>query len=318
MLGYLIRLGDAYRRVLAVVLGIVGPRAAYRFTALLARLMYRSLDTVRLRTQAQVQAATAGTVRPEDLPRVAEASFIHRIWNLTDLLLVERLLHPGTYRRYGGALPEPFLGLLRTARDRREPVILLTAYYGPFDLLPAYLGYNGIHAAVVYRPHRNPRFDAWRKRIRGRSGCELIPIQQAMNRVPAVLEAGGMVALLADHHTEGRGVPATFLGLPTVAPRFVALLARQYRAVVAVAGIRRTRKPFHVEFAVTGLLKPEEWAESPDSEHWITTWYLGALEKLILADPAQYLWSYARWGERMAGQLADAEPKVNSPRWPQT
>ncbi len=301
----LIWLSDGYRRLLAVFLAIAGPETAYRFTERLARLLYRSLPFVQGRTEAQCRAALAGQVPEADIPRLAEQSFVHRQWNLTDLMLADRFLHPNTHSRYGGQIPQPFLGMLADAQERRQPVILLTAYYGPYDLLPVFMGYNGIRTAAVYRPHRNRRYDAYRNRIRARAGCELIPIQQALDRVPQVLEAGGTVALLADHHVEGRGVQSTFLGLPTVASRLVGLLAERFGAVVAVAGIRRTGRPFHFQIEVAGLLVPEEWRSAGDPVACITDWYLRAMERIVRADPAQYLWSYARWGEQTAGALAE-------------
>jgi lauroyl/myristoyl acyltransferase len=307
----LIWLSDGYRRILAIFVALAGPRNAYRFAERLARILYRSLPFVQSRTEAQCRAALDGVVPPADIPRLAEQSFVHRQWNLTDLMLADRLLHPNTYARYGGQIPQPYLDMLLEAQGRRQPVILLTAYYGAYDLLPVFAGYNGIALATVYRPHRNPRFDAYRNRIRARAGCELIPIQRALERVPQVLETGGTVALLADHHTEGHGVPSTFLGLPTNTSRLVGLLADRFGAVVAVAGIRRTGRPFHFEIEVAGLLTPQEWRSAEDPVVYITHWYLQAIERIVRAEPAQYLWSYARWGEETAGQLSG----TSLPQW---
>ncbi len=310
---WLIWLGDGYRRILAVFMAIAGPDIAYRFTETLARVLYRSLPFVQARTEAQCRAALAGHVLDTDIPRLAETSFVHRQWNLTDLLLADRLLHPGTCQGHGGQIPQPFLGMLAGAQHRRQPVILLTAYYGPYDLLPAFLGYNGIRIAAAYRPHLNVRYDQYRNRIRARAGCELIPIQRALDRVPEVLEGGGTVALVADHHTEGHGIPGTFLGLPTVTSRLVGLLAERFGVYVAVAAIRRKGRPFHFEIHVAGLLTPEDWRSADDPVAHVTHWYLRAMEQIVRADPAQYLWSYARWGEETAGKLVEASLPRSKP-----
>jgi KDO2-lipid IV(A) lauroyltransferase len=299
----LLWLGELHRRMLAVYFALLGPRAAYAITGTLARWLYRLLTPVRLRSEAQCRAALGAQVHPEQIPRLAEQAFVHRVWNLTDLLLAERRLHPGTYARYGGRVPEPHLSELLDAQRRGQPAILVSAYYGPFDLLPVFLSYNGIRAAAVYLPHANAAFDAFRRRVRARGGCELIPVEQVLERVPQILVGGGTIALVADHPAARRGLPVTFLGLPTQAPRTVGWLAWRYDADVVVAGIRRTRRPFHFAIEVADVIKHAAWANQADPVAYITERYLRGLERLILRDPTQYLWAYARWGEELAQQL---------------
>jgi len=247
----------------------------------------------------------------EAVPRVAERAFVHRIWNLVDLLLAERLLHPGTFAHYGGVVPEPHLTRMRVAQQRGQPAILVSAYYGPFDLLPVFLGFNGLHASAVYLPHANAAYDAHRRRVRQRSGCELVPVSEVLDRLPRLLEAGGTVALVADHPAGRRGLPATFLGLPTRVPRTVGLLAGRYDADVVVAGIRRVG-PFRFEIDVVDVLDHAEWAGRDDVIGYVTERYLRGLERLILRDPTQYLWAYARWGEELASRLVAAAESVPS------
>ncbi len=301
-----VRLSNVYRRLLAALLGAAGPEAAYRITGALARVLYASLPIVRHRSEAQCRAALEGRVPAEEVPRIAREAFRHRIWNLADLMLADRLLHPGTYQRYGGTIPEPYRATLLAAQRAHHPVILLTAYYGPFDLLPVFLGYNGLRATVVYRPHANAEFDAYRRRIRARSGCELLPADRSAARLADALQSGGTVAIVADHHAGRRGVCETFLGLPTVAMRSVGLLAMHYGASVAAAGIRRIGA-FRFEIVVSDLLHEQDWQTADDPVAFITAHYLRALERLVLADPAQYLWVHARWGEQFVHHLLERE-----------
>ena len=301
-------LNDLHRRLLAVFFAAAGPRVAYAVTDLLARLLYRLLPPIRERGEAQCRAALGNRLTSDQVAHVAERSFMHRAWNLTDLMLADRLLHSRTYRRFGGQIPEPHLTNMLQAQRRGQPTILLTAYYGPFDLLPVFLGFNGIRAGVVYRTHLNTQFDAYRRRIREQSGCELIPVERAVERLPQILEAGGTVAIVADHHAERRGLPVTFLGLPTMAVRSVGLLAWRFDADVAVAGIRRVGGAFRFEIEVTDTMKARDWAGNPDPVRYITERYLRALETLVLRDPSQYVWAYARWGRDLAQRLTAGEP----------
>ena len=308
----LIRVSNAYRRLLAVFVGVIGPRPAYALFAFLARQVYRLSDALRQRSEAQCQAALGQTHTPAEIADIAAQAFVHRAWNLADLMLASRLVRRSTYRRFGGRVPEPYRGLLLDAQRRRQPIVLLTAYYGPFDMLPLFLGYNGIRAAAIYRRHVNPAYDAYRSAIRARSGCEMIPDTQAVQRLPAILEQGGTVAILADHHAAGRGVPVSFMGLETVASRSVGLLAEHYGAIVAVAGVRRQKEAFQFELVVSDLFDPNTWRDAEDPVAYITNRYLRAVEQIVLGDPRQYLWAHVRWGADLASRLAgEADPSDN-------
>lgn len=323
MLRLLIRLTDLHRRMLVVYFGIFGPRVAYAFSERLARVLYRSLEPIRRRSEAQCRAALAGTQFANQAKVIAEQAFVHRIWNLIDLYLADRYLHAGTYQRYGGRIPEPYLAMLRDAQRRRSPTILLTGYYGPFDMLPLLTGFNGVKVSAVYLPHRNAAFDAFRRRIRTRSGCELVPVDDAMGRFGAVLDSGGTVALVADHYDAKRGMPVTFLGLPTRALRSVGLLAWRYNAGLVVAGVRRVNRRFEFEIIVGDVIERAEWAQQKDPVEYITNRYLRAIEAMVLADPSQYLWAYPRWGEAFAKELEDQslpplDPQIEASIMPPT
>ncbi|NLX14711.1 MAG: lysophospholipid acyltransferase family protein, partial [Phycisphaerales bacterium] len=206
------------------------------------------------------------------------------------LMLAKRFIRAQSCQSYGGSIPEPYLGLLRHVQRERKPVILLSAYYGPYDLLPLFLGYNGIRAAVLYRPHGNPRYDVFRNGVRTASGCRLVPVTLALSRLPQMLEKGETVAILADHQNARRGVSVRFLGLPIVASRAVGLLAERYGAIVVVAGVRRRHQVFSFEIVVSDMFDPAAWRNETDAVTYITHRYVAALEKIILGDPAQYLW----------------------------
>jgi KDO2-lipid IV(A) lauroyltransferase len=136
----------------------------------------------------------------------------------------------------------------------------------------------------------------------------MIPVDRAAGRISQLLEAGDTVAIVADHHARSRGVPVTFLGLPTLAMKSVALLAQHYSATVAVAGIRRLKDQFRFEIEVSDVFGCKDWEPAADPIAYITSRYLRGLERIILRDPSQYLWVHARWGEESARRLTAINP----------
>ncbi|MHC5110570.1 MAG: lysophospholipid acyltransferase family protein [Planctomycetota bacterium] len=294
---------------MAVLFQVIGPRCAYVITDMAARLIYRLLDPLRERCEAQCRAALAKHVPPNDIAGIAERSFVHRTRNLTDLLLAPRWLRPSTFLRFGGLIPATCYAELLAARRRGQPVIFVTAYYGAFDMLPIILGYQGIHPTVVYLPHANTGFDAFRKRVRSQGGCRMMLVDEAASGLGPVLEQGGSVAIVADHHVKERGMPQTFLGIQTHVMRSVGLLAWRYEADVVVAGLKRVEDRFRFEVIVSDVIKHAATVEHEDPVEFITDRYLRALERIVLSDPAQYFWAYARWGEAFAQHAMVGEPR---------
>ncbi len=299
---------DRWRDLLSIGFGIIGPRAAYFFTDSIARLLYALLPPLRQRSEFQISAAFRASGREVDARRLARAAFLHRMRDLADLLLARRWLRFQRLAKIGGTIEPRQLEAIQAAQRRGTPIIFVTAYYGPFDLLPVLLGFNGVRAAVLYRKHANAGFDALRKRIREQSGCDMVPVEQALRRLPQVLEAGGSIGVLADHHDPRRGLKTTFLGLPTRVPATVAVLAARYGADVVVAGIRRSG-PLQFELRVADVFHAEDWGTAPDPLSYITLRYLRALERIVWSDPTQYYWARPRWGNELQFAHAERLPK---------
>jgi len=82
--------------------------------------------------------------------------------------------------------------------------------------------------------------------------------------------------------------------------RSVGLLAWRHEADVVVAAIRRLGDDFQFRLAVADVVHHNETTAHDDPVAFVTDRYLRAIERLILEDPTQYLWAYARWGENHA------------------
>lgn len=289
-----VALGNAHRRLLMLVLRLVGPRPAYNLMARLARRLYDLADETRDSSEVRCRAALGDRRAEVEIQGISRLAFVHRIWNMVDLMLAPRFLRPETCDRYGGRVPEPYLSLLLQAQQRRQPVILVTTYYGPYDLLPVFLGLNGIRATAVYRPHPNRDYDRYRQSVRTSTGCGMLTASGAALNLSEILAAGQAIALLADPNGARHGVPISFLGESTTAPRTVGLLAERHGAIVAVAAIRRLAEPFQFQLVISDLFGPNDWRDQADVIEYITRRYCAALEKVIFEGPEQYLWLHRR------------------------
>lgn len=290
----LIRLGDGQRAALAIFYAIVGRRVAYLISDFAAAMILQLLPPLREQIERECSASFP-QLDPRAIRHLAALAFAHRLRNITDLLLARYRLHRVSFRTLGGELPVAQRAAIDAALARNQPLIFVTAYYGPYDLLPVYLGLNGVPLLVVYKSHESPGFDRLRRAIRAKSGCELVPLEHAATAIEHRLAGGGAVALVADHDDDPRGVDVSFLDRPARASRAVALLAQRHNAEIIVAGIRRTRRPFHVQIIECDIIRPADWSSAADPTVLITERMVAALDEMIRTQPEQYLWGHARW-----------------------
>ena len=281
---WLVRLADLQRSLLVLLFGIAGPRAAYGFMSLLGRFLYFLLDPLRILSEAQCYGALQARHSRKQCERIAGAAFEHRLWNLADLLMAQRYLrHPRPHVL--GTIPDEQVERLRAAQRARQPLILLTAYYGSYDLLPIFLGHHGLHAHVLYRPHPNANYDRLRQTVRRIGGCEFVSTDDAVAELPGLLERGETVAIVGDHQGGRNDIEASFLGLPTRAIKSVALLACQYNAGIVVAGLQREDRSFRFRVVVRDIFDASSWEHEDDPLRYVTHRYLRGLEEIVLSDP---------------------------------
>jgi KDO2-lipid IV(A) lauroyltransferase len=179
-------------------------------------------------------------------------------------------------------------------------VIFFGPHCGSFELGPQALAelYGPLHGPItaIYRPARK----AWLARLeriaRDRAHLTVVPASlSGIRLMHKTLKANQAVALLTDQvPPEGLGVWAPFFGKPAYTMTLAARLALQTRA--ALLPVSCERLPHGRGYSlkiwppVTGL----EASGKTDMLHSVTR-INQAIEAIVLSQPGQYLWGYARY-----------------------
>ncbi len=262
---------------------------AYALGAGAGRLAYR-LDSRHRRIACENLAlAFPGTLAEQEVAALARAVFENLGRTAVDVARSGTVLKKTDSWRVEG------LERLLAARDRGKGVLVLTAHFGPWELLPlmAALRYQPIH--VVARPMDNPWLDDLVTRLRERGGNRVIRKHDALPSILRLLRQGETVGMLIDQHiTEEQGVVVPFFGRPASTVSAPALLAIRSGAAVVSAGIVRegrgrycVRLTEEVAVARTGDLKRDIAVN--------TARFTGALERLIRQRPDHWFWVHRRW-----------------------
>lgn len=185
---------------------------------------------------------------------------------------------------------------------RGRGVIFFAPHAGSFELAPQALAELYGPVTAMYRPARQ----AWLARLmqvsRSRPGMVAVPASLGgIRQMHKALKANGAVALLTDQvPPQGLGVWAPFFGRPAYTMTLAARLALQNGA--ALLPVRTLRLPRGRGYSME-ILPPLQGLDSeplPDLPQAVLL-INQAIEALVLSQPGQYLWGYARYKQPPGG-----------------
>ena len=249
------------------------------------------LLSARYRVQFRANVAQAGLPFEAARPAIAEAGrFVGELPKLWMRPRSQSCL--GNVRVEGRANAKQAFALGRG-------VIFFGPHCGSFELGPQALAELYGPITAIYRPARK----AWLARLesfaRDRQNLTVVPASLGGIRLMhKTLKANQAVAMLTDQvPPEGWGVWAPFFGKPAYTMTLAARLALQTGAAllpVSCERLPRGRGYFlKIWPAVTGLEAGEK-GERADMLQVVTR-INQAIQAIVLSQPGQYLWAYARY-----------------------
>lgn len=175
-------------------------------------------------------------------------------------------------------------------------VIFFAPHAGSFELAPQALAELYGPLTAMYRPARQ----AWLARLmqssRQRPGMVAVPASlSGIRQMHKALKANAAVALLTDQvPPEGLGLWAPFFGRGAYTMTLAARLALQSGA--AMLPVRTIRLPRGQGYSMEILPPVAGLATSPPPDLLSAVTLVNqAIESLVLSQPGQYLWAYARY-----------------------
>jgi len=268
---------------------------AYGLGERAGRLAYRMDHRHRAVAAENLAAAFPGQYPPLELDQLVRSVFENLGRTAVDVARSGRLFSGAgepTFRFDG-------LECLKEASARGKGVLVLTAHFGPWELLTAFgaLCYEPFH--IVARPLDNPRLDDLLTSLRERGGNLVIRKREAVQAILQVLRRGKTVGILIDQHiSEREGVVVPFFGRPASTAAAPALIALRSGAVVLPAGITREagRGCYRVVAGPEIPVRRSGDLKADLVEN--TARFNRAIETLIRERPDQWFWVHRRWKTR--------------------
>ncbi len=183
---------------------------------------------------------------------------------------------------------------LQAAESRELGVIILSAHFGCWEVVPLALAATSRPLASVGRPLDNPHVNRWVQRLRTRFGNRSLPKRGAVREMLRILERGERLGFLLDQRVRpAEGIQVPFFGHPAWTSPLVARLAlRTGTPVVSVAAYPEARGRFRIRF------RPPMIAGGTDNAETVlefTRALLAQDEATIREQPELWFWFHERW-----------------------
>ena len=182
---------------------------------------------------------------------------------------------------------------LRQALSAGGGVLMISAHYGNWELLGAYLSGQVAPVTVVARDATDEVVASLINEARASHGVRVVG-RRDTRQMLRVLNAGGLLGVLPDQYPAEGGAFMEFLGRPTWVFTGPAVLAsRTACRVFPVFCVRDFNGPFRLE-----ILPEVELVHSEDRQEDIvenTRRTSAVIEQMIRAHPDNWLWLHNRW-----------------------
>ena len=180
---------------------------------------------------------------------------------------------------------------MENIKKNSEPVIFISGHFNNFELMAMHIEKSGIDLAAIYRPLNNIFLNPFMEKIRKEYICKT-QIKKGISGTKKILKCfrdGNSIALMIDQRVS-EGIKVNFFNTQALTTTIPAQFAKKYKAKIVPIYIERTEgNKFKIK-----IYKSLEFSKD-DTIEFITSRLNSILEKMILKNPDQWIWTHNRW-----------------------
>ena len=181
--------------------------------------------------------------------------------------------------------------VLEKIKNDNEPVIFVSGHFNNFELMAMHIDKSGINLAAIYRPLNNKFLNFIMEKIRKKYICNK-QVKKGMSgtkRLLSLFKNGSSIALMIDQRVS-QGIKSNFFKYEAHTTTIPAQFVKKFKCKVVPIYIERIKD---INFEIT-IDQPLLYSEN-DSIESITLDLNKILEKMILKNPEQWIWTHNRW-----------------------
>ena len=180
---------------------------------------------------------------------------------------------------------------LQNIIQEKKIAVFVSGHFNNFELMAMQIEKSGIDLAAIYRPLNNPFLNQVMEKIRLNFICrkQIKKGKSGTRKLLECIKKGSSVALMIDQRvTEGSKVD--FFGKGATTTTIPAQLIKKYECLLVPVYIERFNK-FNFKIYIS---KPININKNKTIDE-ITIYLNRVLEKMILKNPTQWIWTHDRW-----------------------
>ena len=184
---------------------------------------------------------------------------------------------------------------LNEIKRSNKPVIFYSGHFANFELMAMELDKFGIKTAAIYRPLNNFFLNPLMEYLRMKYICptQIPKGRMGMREIISRIKDGYSIALMMDQRvSEGQKVP--FFNKPAFTTTIPAQLALKYDCKLVPIFLER-KGSLNFEMTVHEPYKIEKTGNNEEDTKNITLKINQVIEKMIIKNPTQWIWSHNRW-----------------------
>ena len=184
---------------------------------------------------------------------------------------------------------------LEEIKKKNEPVIFYSGHLANFELMAMELEKFGIKCAAIYRPLNNFFLNPLMEYVRMKYICpSQIPKGRiGMREIIGKVRNGYSIALMVDQRV-GEGPRFPFFNKPAHTTTVPAQIALKYNCKLVPISLERKDGP-NFEMTIHKPYAVEKTGSDREDTKNITLKINKIIEKMILNNPKQWIWSHNRW-----------------------
>ena len=180
---------------------------------------------------------------------------------------------------------------LEEIKNGNEPVIFISGHFNNFELMAMHIEKSGIDLAAIYRPLNNKFLNHIMEKIRTKYICKK-QIKKGVSGTKDLLsffKNGTSIALMIDQRVS-QGIKCNFFNKKAFTTTIPAQFVKKFNCRIVPVYIERIND---INFKIK-IYKPHRYS-SKDTSETITLGLNQLLEKMILKNPDQWIWTHNRW-----------------------
>ena len=172
-----------------------------------------------------------------------------------------------------------------------QPVVFISGHFSNFELMAMHLEKSGVDLAAIYRPLNNKYLNNVMEKIREKYICKK-QIKKGISGTKDLLKSfkkGTSVALMIDQRVS-EGIKCNFFNTEASTTTIPAQFVKKFGAKVVPIYIERIKSN---NFKLV-IHEPISFLNN-DTVNYITLTLNKILEKMIIKNPEQWIWTHNRW-----------------------